>query len=172
MRIVAVDADFKAIKVDACKATIDIEYPKKPEANGLLELTDIDPAINDGSLVLTPAVPPPPAAPAAAAKPDPKAYPIVIVEKDFQDKDPEAAKLAAVEWTLKIGQLEPQTTIRGVLQRLVNLGFACPVQTNEDANTKRAVSAYQLNVQGKKKGGETGVAADIRDHIKGKHDQL
>jgi hypothetical protein len=34
------------------------------------------------------------------------------------------------------------------------------------------VSAYQLNVQGKKKGGETGVAADIRDHIKGKHDQL
>jgi hypothetical protein len=173
MRIVAVDADFKAVKVDACKATIDIEYPKKPEANGLLALTDIDPAINDGCLVLTPAVPkPPPAKGAAPPKPDPKAYPIAIVEKDFQDKDPEAQKLAAVEWTLKIGQLEPYTSIRGVLQRLVNLGFDCPVQTNEDAKTAKAVSAYQLNVQGKNKGDETGVVADIRDHIKDKHDKL
>jgi hypothetical protein len=177
MRIVAVDADFKAIKVDACKATIDIEYPKKPEANGLLNLSDIDPAINDGSLVLTPAVPKPPKAKkpkkgAAPPKPDPKAYPIAIVEKDFEDKDPEALKLAAVEWTLNIGQLEPHTTIRGVLQRLVNLGFTCPVQTNEDADTAKAVSAYQLNVQGEKKGDETGVVADIRDHIKDKHDKL
>jgi hypothetical protein len=173
MRIVAVDSDFNPIKVDACKATIDIEYPKKPEANGLLDLANIDPAINDGNLVLTPAVPKPPKASSAPApKPDPKAYPIVIVEKDFQDKDPDAQKLAAVEWTLKIGQLEPYTTIRGVLQRLVNLGFTCPVQTNEDANSAKAVSAYQLNVQGKKQGEQTGVVADIRNDIKTKHDQL
>jgi hypothetical protein len=174
MRIVAVDADFNPIKVDACKATIDIEYPKKPEANGLLDLADVDPAINDGSLVLTPAVSKPPKATGAAPapKPDPKAYPIAIVERDFQDKDPEAEKLAAVEWTLKIGQLEPHTTIRGVLQRLVNLGFTCAVQTNEDANTAKAVSAYQLNIQGKKQGEQTGLVADIRGDIKAKHDQL
>ena len=172
LRIVAVDSAFKAIKVDACKTTVDIDYPKRPDGSGLLELSDIDPSVKDGTMVMTPAVPPPPKSASTPAKPDPKAYPIVIVEKDFKDKDAKAEENAKVEWTLKIGQLEPHTTVRGVLQRLVNLGFRCPVQTSEDDKTGAAVKAYQLNIQLKKKGQETGKAADIRADIQKRHDQL
>jgi hypothetical protein len=173
LRIVLVDSAFNPIKAASCKATLDIEYPKPPEANGLLELSDINPLVKDGTLVLTPAVPPPPTASAKpATTPDPNAYPVPIVEKDFTDKDPKAGDRAKLEWTLKIGQLEPHTTVRGVLQRLVNLGFGCPAQTVEDDKTSAAVKAYQLNIQLKKKGQETGKAADIGSDIQKRHDQL
>jgi len=170
--MVLVDSAFNPIKASSCKTTVDIIYPKRPSKKGLLELSDIDPSVKGGTLVLTPAVPPPPKKSAKPATPDPNAYPIPIIEKDFKDKDPKAEECAKVEWTLKIGQLEPHTTVRGVLQRLVNLGFGCPVQTSEDDKTSTAVKAYQLNAQLKKKGQETGKVADIRADIQKRHDQL
>jgi hypothetical protein len=173
LRLVPVDSSFKALKIDACKATVSIEYPQKPDGTGLLELSDIDPSIKDGMLLLNLKVPPKPAAPAPAAPAvDPKAYPIAVVANDFVDKNPKAEDHTKVEWVLKIGQLEPHTTVRGVLQRLINLGFGCPAQTSEDDKTSRAVKAYQLNIELKKGGQETGLVSDIRDDIKKRHDKL
>lgn len=174
LRIVALDSAFKPLKIDTCNTTVGIAYSQKPDAHGLLELADIDPAIKSGRFVVKLLAPPVPAAAPAPAAPavDPKAYPIAIVAGDFRDKDPKADDHTKIEWTLNIGQLEPHTTVRGVLQRLVNLGFRVPVQTTEDDKTSAAVRAYQLNLQLKTKGQETGVVEDIRDDIRNRHDKL
>jgi N-acetyl-anhydromuramyl-L-alanine amidase AmpD len=103
---------------------------------------------------------------------DPKAYPIKILADDFTDKNPDPEDQSKVKWTLKIGHLEPHTTIRGITQRLANYGFHCPIVKVEDDKTKAAVSAYQVVLKLKKKGEETGKIADIRDDIKKRHDQL
>jgi hypothetical protein len=173
LRIVTTDSSFKALKIDTCRTTVSVEFAQKPDGTGLLELSDIDPSIKDGAMLLNLTASPKPVAPVPAAPAvDPKAYPIAIVSSDFVDKGPKAEDHTKVEWTLKIGQLEPHTTVRGVLQRLINLGFGCPAQTSEDDKTSRAVKAYQLNIQMKKKGQETGLVADIRDDIKKRHDKL
>jgi hypothetical protein len=172
-RVVLVDSSFASFTIDSCGTTIGINYTQKPNAKGLLDLADIDPAIKDGKITATRTVAPAPAAPVTpAAAVNPKAYPIVIVPADFKDTVAKAEAPSPLEWTLKIGSLEPHTTIRGVLQRLVNLGFGAPVQTTEDATTARMVSAYQLNIQAKTKGQETGKIADIRDDVKHRHDTI
>ena len=101
----------------------------------------------------------------------PTAHALIVV-KDFKDKDPDPNDFSKVEWTLEVGHLEPHTVIRGVTQRLYNLGFNCPVVKVEDDKTKAAVNAYQLAFKLKKIGQETGKIADIQADIATRHDKL
>lgn len=48
---------------------------------------------------------------------------------------------AAIE--LLIGALDPVTTLRGVQQRLLNLGYECPVHGELDPLTRAALQAFQ-----------------------------
>lgn len=172
LRMVLLDAALKPLKPNTCNTTVGVAFAQKPDGKGLLELADIDPSVKSGSLAVTLPAPAAPAAAPAGAAPavDPTAYPIVIVPGDFDNTYLMIDDPTQMNWTLSIGQLEPHTTVRGVLQRLVNLGFTVPVQTTEDDKTGAVVKAYQLNIQSVAKGKETGVVADIRDDIRKRHD--
>jgi hypothetical protein len=75
-----------------------------------------------------------------------------------------------ITWNLEVGSLEPHTATRGVLQRLQNLGFTCPVQQAEDDDTRRAVRTYRRFVETLTPPNDTSAVADIRNHIKARHD--
>ena len=171
LRLVVLDADFKVPKLKSCKVSVGVESTKLPDKKGLVEIPDLEPNFINGTMEVELDVPPPPSPPAPAAA-NPKAYPLVIVEKDFLDKNPDPAKQTKVEWALHIGFLEPHTTIRGVTHRLRNYGYFTPIVQAEDDKTKAAVNAYQLSLGLKKKGAETGAIADIRDDIRKRHDRL
>jgi hypothetical protein len=74
-----------------------------------------------------------------------------------------------IVWSLQVGSLEPHKVTRGVLQRLENLGFTCPVQQVEDDATRKAVQTYRRAVEGKVSPADTDAVADIREHIQGRH---
>ena len=116
-----------------------------PDGNGQVELKDIDAGAASGTLQIEiPALPaaPPPAAAAPAVTPP--AHPPAIVPDDFTDTAPEFdADVVRVRWTLKLGTLEPHDTVRGVLQRLVNLGYDTPVVEAENDKTQTFVKHYQ-----------------------------
>lgn len=82
----------------------------------------------------------------------------------FDDAEP-AFELV---WKLDVGALRPVDLVRGVKERLNNLGFAAGKETEEeDAATQRAVAAFQT------KNGEpaTGVIDDpLREKVRAKHD--
>src|SRR3954452_12647283 len=83
LRVVLLDADFKPVKVIACKTHVGIDSTKLPDGNGLIELSDTARALTDVAIQIEFKVtPPPPAAPAPAAKVDPKAYPACSVFAD------------------------------------------------------------------------------------------
>jgi N-acetyl-anhydromuramyl-L-alanine amidase AmpD len=71
-----------------------------------------------------------------------------------------------VVWTLEVGALEPNSETRGSLQRLFNLGYTTPVQKTTDADTQRAVRAFQIF----EKKATTGALADIKADVEAKHD--
>src|SRR5581483_10265688 len=100
-----------------------------------------------------------------------KQYPPAIVLEDYDDpKTVWPKKGETFIWDLKVGSLEPQTVTRGVLARLENLGFTCPVQATEDDDTKRAVQTYRRFVESKAPPADTNAAADIAANIKSRHD--
>ena len=126
-RATLVDFELKPLKLKSCDSTIGVKHKKKPAADGLLELTDIDPTEKGGSIVVEVDIPKPKPAKESKQAVDEEAYPLAIIVKDFKDKDPDPNDFSKVEWTLEIGHLEPHTLVRGVTQRLYNLGFNCPV---------------------------------------------
>ena len=153
------------------KATLTIGGKKSTATGGLMEIDDIDAAVTTASLTLVLANPPAYAAPPAMAAGVANQYPPAIVAADFEDpKTVWPKKGETVVWTLEVGSLEPHTVIRGVLQRLENLGFTCPVQKLEDDDTKRAVKTYRRAVENKVAPADTDAVADIQAHIKARHD--
>jgi hypothetical protein len=107
---------------------------------------------------------PAPAAPAPAVAPDP--YPPHVEPNQFHDEaaDPLAPELD-VDWKLSLADLPDGDNADGVKARLNNLGF----NIDDDEKTKRAVKAYQ-KVYLKQDNG-SGIAKDILDDIKTRHDK-
>src|SRR5688572_4466199 len=168
-RVMLLDAELKPLEVKTCKTHLDVDYKKLPK-KGLIELDDINPETTDATITVKLKVPEPPVGMPAPAKVDPKKYPIAIAPEQFADKNPKPEDQSEVEWTLQVGFLETHTACRGVIQRLVNLGFHSAPSTSENDDTKAAVSAYQLYIQNKAKGSETGKIADVRDDVRSRHD--
>lgn len=140
-----------------------------PDGAGKVELLDIDPAGSSGKLEMQiaalPAAPPAGAAPVVASPPD---HPPVIIASQFTDKAPEFDTDAVrVRWTLKLGSLEPHTTVRGVLQRFVNLGYEMPVVDAETDKTKRLIRHWQASTGD---AAPSGLVADVRAAIEALHD--
>lgn len=143
----------------------------KSAKSGLLEIEDVDANETAATLVVTLSNPPafkkPPATPKVAAD----AYPPRVLHEEFDDPAPDwPAKGDTVTWTIEVGSLEPHTTVKGVLQRLSNLGFTCPVQAAEDAATQLAVRTYRRSAEDKKPPDDTTAVDDIRAHLKARHD--
>lgn len=153
------------------KATLEIGGKKASGRTGLLVIDDIDASLVAASLMLELTKPPPFSAAPATAKGVADQYPPPIVAGDFDDaKTVWPKKGETLSWNLQVGHLEPHTVIQGVLQRLVNLGFTCPVQIMEDAATGRAIRTYRRFVESKASPADTVAAADIAGHIKARHD--
>jgi hypothetical protein len=170
LRIVLLDSDFKPLKVVACTTTVGVVHKVPPNGKGLIELANIDPSLTSGTINADLPPVPAPGSP-AAVKPDPKAYPIKISEKEFTDKNSTVAAQTKVEWTLRVGHLEASTTTRGVVQRMHNLGFRVPVSKTENDQTKTGVNNYQIGLKLKPKGSETGKVADVRSDVTDRHDK-
>jgi hypothetical protein len=139
--------------------------------SGALVVEDIDSLVTAATLTVVLAKPAKFAGPPATATGPADQNPPAIVADDFDDPDTIWPKQGqTIEWTLEVGHLEPHTSVRGVLQRLENLGFGCPVQQAEDAATRRAVRTYRRAVESKVAPDDTDAVADIRAHIKSRHD--
>lgn len=153
------------------KAKLELGAKKAADTNGTLNLDDIDPSLVAGTLTITLANPPAYAAPPATSTGVANQYPPPIVTADFDDPKTVWPKNGdTITWNLLVGHLEPHTVTRGVLQRLQNLGFTCPVQKAEDDATRRAVRTYRRFVEGKVSPADTDAVADIQNHIKSRHD--
>jgi len=140
-----------------------------PDGTGKVELLDIDAAAASGSLeVEMAALPPAPAVAAAAAAATPPLHPPAIVATDFTDAAPALdADIVRVRWTLRPGALEPHGTVRGVLQRLANLGFDAPLVEAENDKTRAVVKHYQAFTGA---AAPSGNVADMRAAIETLHD--
>ncbi|HWB83565.1 MAG TPA: hypothetical protein VG675_05470 [Bryobacteraceae bacterium] len=170
------------LKVKVCKAnvaqqpgmskvTLDIGGKKATATTGVLDIDDIDASISTATLTVVLSDPPAYAAPPAPSAGTANQYPDPILAADFDDpKTVWPKKGETITWNLQVGSLEPHTVIRGVLQRLENLGFTCPVQKTENAATRRAVKTYRRAVENKVAPNDTDAVADIRAHIKARHD--
>jgi hypothetical protein len=144
-----------------------------PDLSGKLELLDIDAAGSSGKLELQiaalPAAPlPVPVVVAAVTPLPPPTHPPAIVATQFTDAAPEFdTEAVRVRWTLKLGTLEPHTTIRGVLQRFVNLGYEMPVAEAETDKTKLLIRHWQASTGN---AAPSGAVADVRAAIEALHD--
>jgi len=153
------------------KAKLTIGTKKATGTTGVLEIDDIDPTLINALLTLVLTNPPAYAAPPATTAGVANQYPPPIVAADFDDpKTVWPKKGETVVWKLQVGYLEPHTVIRGVLQRLENLGFSCPIQKVEDVATRRAVRTYRRFVENKAAPHDTNAVADIQANIRGRHD--
>ena len=153
------------------KATLVIGAKKATGTTGTLEIDDIDPQLTTATLTVELSKPPAYAAPPATPTKTEDLYPPGIIAADFEDSKTEWPKKGeTITWALQVGSLEPHTVTRGVLQRLVNLGFKCPIQKTEDADTGWAVRTYRRAVENKVKPADTAAVADIQAHIKPRHD--
>ena len=153
------------------KATLDFGGKKTVSGTPTLIHHDIDPLVTTASLTVELEKPPAYAAPPATDAGVANQYPPPIKAPDFDDPKTEWPKKGdTIVWSLQIGSLEPHTVTRGVLQRLENLGFTCPVQKVEDVKTQRAVKTYRRAVENKVPPADTAAAADIMAHIKARHD--
>lgn len=181
LRLLVADAAGKPLELGQGKLTVGaVVVDKGAGFKGLIE-ADIDPLQKAGTLVVKlPPLPalapkPPPLPLPIGPQPEPPAppHPPKIVADEFTDKrDPLDADPIDVNWTLKLGHLEPVGTLRGVLQRLNNLGCATPdpaTTAAEDDKTRRAIKSYQ-NHKGKPKDQRTGLAADVRSLVEADHD--
>ena len=153
------------------KAKLLIGTKKATDTTGTLAIDDIDPSLTTATLTLVLANPPAYAAAPATATGVANQNPPPIVAADFEDpKTVWPKKGETITWNLEVGSLEPHTVTRGILQRLENLGFTCPVQTTEDAATGRAVRTYRRFVENLVDPNDTAAVADIRAHCKARHD--
>jgi hypothetical protein len=153
------------------KATLVIGAKTASNTKGMLEIDDIDASLTAATLTVELSKPPSYAAPPALPKAVKDQHPPAIVADDFDDPKPDWPKKGeTITWALEVGSLEPHTVTRGILQRLENLGFTCPVQKLEDAATGFAVRTYRRAVEDKKTPADTAAVADIRAHIKARHD--
>lgn len=170
LRVKIVKADVAQTPAMA-KATLEIAGKKATGTTGLLEIDDIDPLETIASLTVVLSDPAAYAAPPATAAGVANQYPEPIVPADFEDpKTLWPKKGETVTWNLWVGSLEPHTVTRGVLQRLENLGFNTPIQKNEDVVSRRVVKNYRRSVENKVPPADTDAVADIRAHIKARHD--
>jgi hypothetical protein len=144
---------------------------KKAAGKDNLEIDEIDSAATAATLTVVLSKPRAYAAAPATEKGVADQYPPPIVADDFDDPKTVWPKTGETfSWQLQVGHLEPQAVTRGVLQRLQNLGYTCPVSKAEDDATKRAVKCYRRFVEAKDPPADTDAAADIADHIKTRHD--
>lgn len=144
----------------------------QPDGAGKLELQGVDPAAKDGTLtIVIAALPVPPVAPVVpVVAANPPAHPPPIVADHFKDKPPTLdLGEVRVRWSLHLGTLEPRDTVRGVLQRLVNLGLRPPVGTAENDDTRRAVKHFQSFQDATTVG--SGHVSDVRADVATLHDQ-
>jgi len=170
LRVKVCKADLSAATTSSVQLTIGAKSSKAANS-GLLEIADIDANETAATLVVKladlPAYQKAPPTPAAVAN----QYPPRVVPEDFDDPATVwVRKGETVTWNLEVGSLEPHTVTRGVLQRLHNLGFSCPIQTAEDDDTRVAVRTYRRAVENLDPPGDTSAVADIQDNIKGRHD--
>lgn len=168
---------IKICKADAAqtpgisKAKLVIGEKTAAGTTGTLEIDDIDPQLTSATLTVVLANPPAYAEAPAPATGVADQNPPPIVAADFDDpKTVWPKKGETITWNLQVGYLEPQSVTRGVLQRLENLGFTCPVLTVEDAATGRAVRTYRRFVENLVSPHDTAAASDIRAHCKARHD--
>jgi hypothetical protein len=143
-------------------------------AGGFVEM-DVDPQITTGvlTIVLGKAAAPAPA-PAPAKLPEPAPYPPALDTATFKDVDDVAyvghdADPHKVEWILQIGALPSHNEVVGAQARLRNLGFVCRGKDGDagDPETKAAVKAFQKHI----KAAETGLAKDVQDPLRDRHDK-
>lgn len=140
-----------------------------PNGNGMLELLDIDPAGSSGLVAIQiaalPAAAPPGPAVVQATPPD---HPPLIVPTEFTDAAPTFdTEAVRVRWTLKLGALEPYDTLRGVLQRFVNLGYEMPLVDAENDRTTLLIRHWQASTGN---AAPSGLVADVRAAIDALHD--
>jgi len=57
-------------------------------------------------------------------------------------------------YELRLGQLDPFDEIRGVQQRLSNLGISCPTTGSADEATRQAVRIFQSRIEGLENSGD------------------
>jgi len=155
----------------APKCTIEVGAVKLIKALGrfspMLQL-EIDAALKDGKVeAVLPIAPAPPKKKTTSTSP--KKHPPDIAPEAFTDAA-DVDRETKVLWTLKLGALEPHTVVRGVMQRLHNLGFKAPLVTAENDDTARVVKAWQAR-QGVAKKDQTGKVEDIRAGVRTKHDE-
>jgi hypothetical protein len=168
--LVVQDSEGKAL--EPTKTTLVVGSLKSttaPSQRGALEY-EIPPDATSGTLTLIlPAVPkkaPPKVAATAAA--NPPAHPPPIKTTEFIDKMAERDhEKLEIEFSLRIGHLEPASENRGVTMRLNNLGFDLPPKKNEDDDSIAAVKTFQ----GSKKKTKTGKIADARADVEAAHDR-
>jgi hypothetical protein len=169
LRLIVQDAVGKVPQVETVAFRLGpLKAGVKPDAKGLLEYT-IPPEETKGSLELSFPKPLKTAKPSPAAVADPAVPPNPPAVKPAQFQDKMAAipdEKTKVVWTLEVGALEPNSETRGSLQRLFNLGYTTPVQKTTDAETQRAVRAFQIF----EKKATTGALADIKADVEAKHD--
>jgi hypothetical protein len=153
------------------KATLDLAGKKINIGTPTLNNENIDPLVTSATLTVKLEKPSAYAAPPPTDVGVADQYPPSIKAPDFDDPKTEWPKKGeTIIWSLQIGSLEPHTVTRGVLQRLENLGFTCPVQKLEDATTQRVVKTYRRAVENRIPPADTGAVADISAHIKARHD--
>jgi hypothetical protein len=175
LRVVLFDKQERPIKGASWALDGPITASGNTAADGLIKVEKVPLSRGAGKLKVTfpkpwVAAKPSPAAPA----PDPNAvppYPPKIDITHFKDQDPTPkgsdADPNSVDWTLKVGLLDDYNDDGGIKDRLGNLGFACS-RTSDATATTRAVKAYQrLHL---KQPDGSGVLADVKGHVKTRHD--
>ena len=114
------------------------------------------------------ALPAPGALPADPPPANPPANPPAIRQSQFTDKPPTAEiEELTVVWDLKIGYLQPKSSVRGTFQRMNNLTYDTPVRDDENEKTRRYVKGYQAF---QKAATKDGAVASIRDGLQQSHD--
>jgi hypothetical protein len=172
LRLVLYDKNDKPLGGKAWELKTPLSQTGTTGADGLIEITGLQPSDKIGTLVVTMApakpAPPPKPVPPAAAPANPPPYPPPIVPQDFKDKLPPLDPgPQIVTWNLSIGGLPAVKVKEGTLARLHNLAFGCDVDS-DDAHAVHAVKAYQLFYLKAKDG--SGKIADIQDDAAQRHD--
>ena len=171
LRIVIVDGEGQPQSGKAWNLTAPSTQKGTTKADGLIEISDLDPQAKNGSLDLTwqKTKAKKPAKPPKEKEIKTPTYPRPIKASEFNDTQPTAPTAAddVMQFTLKIGSMPPFSEDTGTLSRLHNLGFPC--QPDSDATaSKKSVQAFQ-RVRLKQKT-PSGALADIRNDARDKHD--
>jgi hypothetical protein len=173
LRIVMVDAEDKPMAGKAWKLTAPKALTGTTKKDGLIEVPDLPPQAKAGALEVTWQTTK--AKKAAPAPKDPvikkPTYPRPIKVSEFTDDQPKAPTAAddVIQFTLKIGGLPTFNDDSGVRARLRNLGYTCRRGSAAEF-TKKCVKAFQRGRLKQKT--PSGVAADIRNDARDRHDNL